>query len=373
MTPAPGSPIADFWEWWPTVASRFAAVFDGDTATAQGLTPQDIVPELTGRVRAINPDLEWEFGPGTGGARHCLTVTAGGVPGLRPDARRWLDAAPAPDAAWSFADMRLASPNSVLQWDGLTYDPVDCRIGLQAGHSIVHVTLWHPNWGPAKTSALRRGLFGGTGSTEGTAPDLQAGFLMLDAALGEAAVSTWLGSIDVTDESPKDAVTMDDLRGLLGRMAADSVDPEGNPAWTVLRFEQGTARTIVPATPMVAPSCDLHVAVTLPIDPVAASDLTGAQVTHLVSAIEDALDATVKENSAGLLVAVVTRTGEEGESATMHLYLDSAADGVGGPDGTGDRSVLNTLNTVASTWDLGDADVTEEADPSWDAVRAFRV
>lgn len=376
-----GSAIAEFWAWWPTVASRYAAVFDGaggDATAAAGLTPDQIIPVLSEKVHAIDPGLVWEFGPGVEGARHCLTVTAGGVPELRSAARRWLNAAPLPDAAWSFVDMRLVQPGAVLGWDGLRYDPEDCRVGVRAGHSIVHVTLWHPNWGSAKTSALRSGLFGGCGDASGTAPDMQVAFLMLDAVLGEEAVSTWLGRIEVTDRCPTNSVTMDELRSLVSRTAADAVDPDGNPVWTVLQFESdgapGVVRTIVPVTPMLSPTCDRHVEVTLHIDPVAASDLTGAQVSDRITALEDALVSTVSENSIGLPVAVVTHGG----TVTMHLYLDSGA-GVGAGAGAGVSdpvqvdAVVNTLRAVASTWDLGEASFSSAQDPSWDAVREFRV
>lgn|GEM_PF-512713 len=384
-----GSAVAGFWAWWPTVASRYAAVFDGGRENPAGgataaacLTPDQIGSVLTEKVHAIDPGLVWEFGPGIEGARHCLMVTAGGVPELRPAARRWLNAAPAPDAAWSFVDMRLAQPGAVLEWEGLSYGPADCRIGVRAGHSIVHVTLWHPNWGSAKTSALRSGLFGGRGAAAGTAPDMQVAFLMLDAALGEEAVSTWLGQIEVTDRCPENAVSMDELRSLVAGMAAEAVDPDGNPVWTVLRFESdgapGVVRTIVPATPMLAPTCDRRVEVELHIDPLAASDLTGAQVLDRVTALEDALDSTVSENSAGLLVAVVTHGG----TVTMHLYLDSGAGvpgAVGGVGGAGlsdpghADAVVNTLRAVASTWDLGEVVFSSEQDPSWEAVRGFWV
>lgn len=276
--------------------------------------------------------------------------------------------------------------------DGTHYDPADCRIGVRAGHSIVHVTVWHPNWGSSTTSALRAGLFGGSGGE--AEPDPRAARLMLDAALGEETVATWVGSVEVTDRCPQHAVAMDDLRSLVGEMAASAVGPDGDPVWTVLRFEtegaRGTARTIVPVTPMTAPTCDLHVAVTVEIDPVRASDLTGAQVDDRINALEDALSDTVRENRAGLLVAVVRQAG----TVTMYFYLDSVGgggtdgtdvvagdgagagvgDGVGAGGSAGDvDAVVNTLRACVSTWDIGESSFSSGADPSWSAVRAFRV
>lgn len=264
---------------------------------------------------------------------------------------------------------------------GLRYDPSDCRVSVRAGHSILHVTLWHPNWGSAKTAALRSSLFGGQGAAEGSEPDPQAARQMLDAALGADATATWLGQVEVTDICPTDAVTMDGLRERIADMEAEAIDPDGAPVWTQIRFgheadpedRPGNARVIVPLSPAVAPSCDRHAVVTLSIDEIAASDLTGAQIDDLVVGIEDALDATVKENGAGQLVAVVVESRDGAGVVSLHMYLDSSVPGVGDAQDSGDRSVLNTLRAVASTWDLGDATFDDELDPSWDAVAGLRV
>lgn len=265
--------------------------------------------------------------------------------------------------------------------DGTVYDPADCRIGVRVGHSIVHVTVWHPHWGSAKTAALRAGLFGGSGGVG--APDLTAARQLLDAALGQSVVTTWLGEITVTDHSPEHAVGMADLRQLVGRMASAATDPDGNPTHTELKMEVDDAsaiiRTIVPLAPTVAPGRDRHVEVTLNIDPFQATDLTGAQISETVLALEDALSATVRENHAGLLVAVVHRggegTGELGSGlggvglddiVTLHFYL-------GEPRAAELDHVLNTLRETVSAWELGGASLTDEVDPTWSAVRRFRV
>ncbi|MDN6386623.1 MAG: hypothetical protein L0J86_02950 [Corynebacterium sp.] len=98
-------------------------------------------------------------------------------------------------------------------------------------------------------------------------------------------------------------------------------------------------------------------------DPLAASDLTMAQIEDLAAGVQDALVATVEENGAGVLAVAETTESQ----VTLHFYLDSTAPTVA------DRSLLNTLRTVASAWDLGDAAVTDEPDPAWTAVQDFRV
>ncbi|MGP5182185.1 hypothetical protein ACTXKY_00395 [Corynebacterium variabile] len=271
-------------------------------------------------------------------------------------------------------------------------DSADCRIGVRAGHSIIHVTVWHPQWGSAKTAALRAGLFGAAvspdaASSDGDAtPDVAVARQLLEDALGAPTVATWIGSIEVTDHSPEHAVSMADLGIRVDRMASSAKDPDGNPTHTELRMEvdgaDATVRTIVPLAPTVAPGHDRHVAVTLHIDPFRSTDLTGAQVRSTVFALEDALSATVRENHAGLLVAVVHQegagTGQPGaglggvgrqDAVTLHYYL-----GVGAGDGVVDLDhVLNSLRATVSTWEIGEASLDDEVDPTWSAVQRYRV
>jgi hypothetical protein len=281
------------------------------------------------------------------------------------------------------------------------YDPADCCIGIRAGHSIIHVTVWHPQWGSAKTAALRAGLFGAAvspdaapsamSSGENATPDPAVARQLLEDALGTATVATWIGSIEVTDHSPDRAVSMADLRGLVTRMASSAKDPDGHPTHTELRMEVNGAdavvRTIVPLAPTVAPGRNHHVAVTLHIDPLRSTELTGAQVRSTVLALEDALSATVRENRAGLLVAVVHQegagTGEPGagldgvgrqDAVTLHYYLGigagDSADMAGGADLD---HILNSLRATVSTWELGEASLDDEVDPTWTAVQRYRV
>ena len=281
------------------------------------------------------------------------------------------------------------------------YDPADCCIGIRAGHSIIHVTVWHPQWGSAKTAALRAGLFGAAvspdaapsamSSGEDATPDPAVARQLLEDALGTATVATWIGSIEVTDHSPDRAVSMADLCGLVTRMASSAKDPDGHPTHTELRMQVNGAdavvRTIVPLAPTVAPGRNHHVAVTLHIDPFRSTELTGAQVRSTVLALEDALSATVRENRAGLLVAVVHQegagTGEPGagldgvgrqDAVTLHYYLGigagDSADMAGGADLD---HILNSLRATVSTWELGEASLDDEVDPTWTAVQRYRV
>lgn len=246
-------------------------------------------------------------------------------------------------------------------------DPAACRIGIIAGHTVLNLEVWHPDWGSAATEALRRSLFGAQGPSGDSAPDAQAATAMLEAALGAERADAWLGEVTVTDRSPGNAVSMADVKNRVDRMASEAVDPGGRPARTDLHVDHdgvlATAQVILPLSPTVAPGCDLHVSVTLVTDAVASSDLTMAQIEDRSGAVREALADTVDENNAGVLAVTEFRPGAD----TLHFYLDSTSPAVV------DRSVLNTLRTVASAWQYGDTVVDEEKDPRWDAVRAYRV
>ncbi|HIW90170.1 MAG TPA: hypothetical protein H9870_00660 [Candidatus Corynebacterium avicola] len=262
----------------------------------------------------------------------------------------------------------------------MRYDPSACRVSVRAGHSLVHVTLWHPNWGSAATAALRSALFGGEGPAEGAAPDVDAARVMLDEALGTEQVATWIGDVEVTDTAPTDAIGMDELADLLDRRATEASGPDGEPEWATVTFDDGSARTVVPLARAVAPSCDVHAVVALEVDLVASSDLTAAQIDECVLMVQDALADALAENAAGRIVAVVTTdatgpvvNGGTGGTTAVHMYLDSDVPGVDGAvDPDGDRSVLNTLRAVASTWDIGDSEFDAQPDPTWDAVHYLR-
>lgn len=253
------------------------------------------------------------------------------------------------------------------------YDPAACRIGVTAGHTVVNVEVWHPNWGSPATDALRRGLFGADGPTDGAAPDAAHARRMLVDALGATQVSDWVGSVSATDRSPGNAVGMAELQERLTRMGQDAVAADGRPAHSILHLDRdataetagtaGTVRVVLPVSRGVAPHCDLHVTVALGTDAVGSSGLTMAQIDDRTTAVRDALVDTVSENQAGILA--VTETFPE--AVTRHFYLDSAAPAVA------DGAVLNTLRTVTSTWDLGDATIDHGPDPDWGAVRRFRV
>src|SRR5437762_1556210 len=94
--------IGEFWAWWAAARPRV------EEAIATGAWGE-LTPEVAERVRAIEPRLDWEFGPGVSGARHALCLSGRGDPDLRRITESWVRAGPPPDATWEFHPARRAS------------------------------------------------------------------------------------------------------------------------------------------------------------------------------------------------------------------------------------------------------------------------
>src|SRR3712207_5558865 len=91
----PSAAIESFWQWWATARPRAENMIGG--------APDDtLVAELSARVSAIHPELQWEFTAGSDAA-HLLVVTSAGDPGLRSLAERWRRASPPPDEIFGYA------------------------------------------------------------------------------------------------------------------------------------------------------------------------------------------------------------------------------------------------------------------------------
>src|SRR4051794_17252185 len=103
--PDPATAVAEFWTTWPSVRPRvedaiLTGSFDG------------IVDEVSARVSAIDPGLQWELAAGRV-ADHALVVSAGGKRSLRAMAERWMRAGPGADDMWEFHSSRQPDPTAL--------------------------------------------------------------------------------------------------------------------------------------------------------------------------------------------------------------------------------------------------------------------
>lgn len=323
----PVADVAQFWAWWPTVKEHIDAVI---TSKA----PFDLVDELSARVSAVHPGLEWELTPGRT-SRHALVVSAAGNAELRYLAQRWLLAAPPPDEAWEYADARQPSWQS-----GVVMTMAEVRLALDevtvaaedSGRHRLDVQVHHPLMAQLPKSA-----------------QTTLAFLALDWLLGEDAVEQWIGSVDVAVEPPDGAFPASELPARVDELAAD-----GEESWSLL--EGGTpGRPRLALVRMPQPRFDDlqridHVEVTAPYR---AADRRGLPSDASLTALRDLEDAAVElAEPLAVLVGHETSAGKR----TLHLY---SRDG---------DATARQLETIVRGWGEGKATLRVIRDPGWSKV-----
>ncbi len=180
--------IESFFAWWPDAGPRINAAIEAQTFT------EELVEEISAKVKAIDGGLEWEMGPGDR-AKHAFVVSGAGDPVKRQVSERWFARAPKDDATWEFHPARPPRPLARLEVGGLSFDETLFRAKLEEdeGTERVHVTLFHPEF--EKQDQRLKGT---------------VTFLTLDGLLGEDDVERFVGAIDSAEEEPEGAVTLPD-------------------------------------------------------------------------------------------------------------------------------------------------------------------
>jgi hypothetical protein len=103
-------------------------------ASVEAGQANSIVGELSTRVRAIDPRLDWETGPGLKGARHHLALSAAGDMELRALTERWLSLAPPADNNWEYYPARQAFARkgvTLVDARDVLIDVDSVRVGLE--------------------------------------------------------------------------------------------------------------------------------------------------------------------------------------------------------------------------------------------------
>ena len=332
--------IAGFWAWWAA---------EGAARCAEAITAgraESLAGVLGPAVEGVHRELSWELGPGST-SEHVLVVTAAGDPGLRSVAHRWLLGAPAADATWEYADSRPVEQQ--LDWglsvDGETVDAADVVAAWsRAGRAPeLDVALHHP-----ALAAL----------PEGTRGELT--FLLLDHALGETAVETWVGAIDSPTGPPadRDGRSVGDLAAL--RTAVQELAAEyAGETWALLEASTADGQPVLaaarqPLRPAVAPHLDRHLRVELPYTDLTDTGLPGPASLEPLREFEDDLGARL--GSDGRVVAHETSGG----ARTLHVYVDSTTD------------AAFRIESLVAGWPQGRPRTALRADAAWAAVRHLR-
>ncbi|GIJ49017.1 hypothetical protein Val02_59030 [Virgisporangium aliadipatigenens] len=328
---APAEAVAAFWQWWPQVRPRVeAAVQTGDWGT--------IADEVSERVNALDPELEWEFSSGSSSA-HALVVTPCGDAKLRATAARWLAGAPAPDATWEFHASRQPDPAALeaeMQIGGAELPLADLRYVFEVDEDrpVVSVHVHHPMFG-ALPEQVRT----------------QVAFLSLDWLLGEDGVETWIQGVEAAvAPPPADAHTGAALKATVDGIAA----AHREPVWALLSAEDRGMPVIatvqMPLRPVRFPRFDTHVAVTLPFKRMNEGGLPVEGSLDALRALED--DITAALDGDGDLLAHETSRGVR----KLHYYVDG---------GTGAAQVVERR---AAAWSEGKVRCARSYDPEFDGL-----
>jgi hypothetical protein len=313
--------IARFWSWWGEARGR-------------DLTDPSLIARMHERVSAIDPGLEWEFGPGRE-ARHVLVVSSGGDPALRALAERWRRAGPPNDAIFEYASARRPDPAALrnpLEIAGRRIDLSALRFAARPHPSagVVDVDVWHPDFA-TMTDVQRSGVK----------------FLALDWLLGEDMVEIWLGRIKPVIE-PGPALTADELAALM----AERVPADGKLRWRRLTGTRAghasMAAAQVPLRAATHPAHDLHVRVEVPYADRAENGLPTRAALDELYVLEDRL---YQQADGAVLVAHEMSDGVW----TDHFYADR-------------QVAAEALRPLVATWPHGPIRLTTTADPRWSAV-----
>jgi hypothetical protein len=332
---SPAEAVVEFWVWWDTARPRVEAAIESGTW-------DELVDEMSARVAAIHPKLQWEFAKG-GRARHCLVVCAAGDPALRAGAARWLAAAPPATDTWEYAAARqpdLAAFANTLKIAGheLALDEVRFAARPDPDRHEIDVICHHPGFAGLPDEA--RG---------------QITFLALDWLLGEYAVELWVGEVTWTAVPPPDAGPPRALADAVAELAAEHQEP----VWALLRGETRSGAPVLatvqqPLKSVRWPRFDTHVAVVLPYRLVNDGGLPFEDSLEALREFEDRLTGAVGGD--GELVAHETAEGRR----TLHYYADPATDAVA------------AIERAVPGWAEGRASVKRSYDPGFERVRHLR-
>ncbi|HET7475474.1 MAG TPA: DUF695 domain-containing protein [Dermatophilaceae bacterium] len=338
-----GRAIEAFWSWWSAGGADLVAL--GAAPQASPSARGDAVTQLTTRVKALDPNLAWEVAGGTT-SDHLLVLSARGNADLRPLARRWWLAAPAPDGRWAFADTRPPVPDPQtwrVQLGAWTIDLARAMADARVDGAALHVSVFHPDF---------HHLDEGSRSV--------AAAILLEALLGEADLEVWVEGIRGSDVEPLDPVPLLGLRAVVRDLKAAHTDPYGRAGWAELRGSSPDGRPLqaavqVPLRPGTAPHLDSYVAVVVPFAEVTEEGFAGpgssGRLRQLQQQLADQLGA------GGAVVGHQTHGG----TRVLHVYLDSTA------------GALGKVRDAVSGWPEGQVHLSRPvSDPGWEGVAHLR-
>ena len=166
------SPEATFWQWFQQHEPALLAVRTGR---------EPICDQLAEAMQRVKPELTFEFGPLERGRRE-FVISADGIRDAFPAVQRLAAAAPALDH-WTVTAFRPGRPGPhVLEVGSVRVSSEKVLVRAEPDGERTGVTLAIPAYRRSDEKAFE-----------------QAGYLLLDALLGEYAVETRIGFIEFVD------------------------------------------------------------------------------------------------------------------------------------------------------------------------------
>lgn len=300
MTPTPArftdadNAISAFWAWWSDCVSELSAALQSGQADAWRA-------QLSDRVRALDAKLQWELRRGHQ-ATFALCLSGTGDAVLRLIAERWRHAGPTADAVWEFHASRPAAttPSSlVLHIAGEKMALADLRVGVadDPSRERIHCQVYHPAF-----SKLPRAMRD------------SVAVLLLDHAVGEDGVETWLGAISTSTSVPDDPRTVTEL----GAAIAWRKDTATGEHWgvTTAPSPEGTLFQIVnyAVKRWAYPTFDVRCDVTFELERPTPAGIPDPWESEGFKTIEDGLARALTDHA-----VLVARTSGR-QRHTVHLY-----------------------------------------------------
>ncbi len=320
--------ITEFWSWWTTARSKVEAALEARDVGA-------LDAEITQRVQAVDPDLNWELGPGADG-KHAFALVWNGDLRRRRITEQWVAAAPDSDDRWVYYPARPPGAG----WEGMTmelgkhaieFGKFVCAFTIDEDSEKVDIEIFHPALVKAPENVR---------ST--------AAFVMLDRAFGEDGVERWIGVVDIVTAKPKGAQPIGELVAAVAELDENATGER----CAVYEGERDGAPMFIMKNDALKPidhlECDAELAVAMRYDPEESGLPTEEELAEL-DATEDAL---VEE-----LSGEAAYHGRETGAATRTLYFFA-------PEGGAAANIVEAWKKKQKR----PVDVTWTTDPTWDGL-----
>jgi hypothetical protein len=185
--------VEKFWDWFRQHAARFHQTIE------HGQSPT-LAPEVSAKINEVLPGFAWVFGPGKNSSEHSFTLSPEGILAKQFLSDFWLSLALSLPG-WTFHSSR--QPSQVTSTIRIGEDSFEANAlwvvpKPNEEKRCLDLTLWHPNFAKLEEQAR-----------------FQLTFLWLDGVLGEHGTASWIGTLEFSDQSFKEAVPITELPQLL--------------------------------------------------------------------------------------------------------------------------------------------------------------